>query len=241
MTSYAILRLIPSPGRIIGGDIQFDGQPVHAEEDGHESSLTDDQMRKIRGNQIALIPQDPMTALNPVYTVGDQIIEVLQLHRGLSKADARKLAIEALNQVRIPNAKERVDAYPHEFSGGMRQRVMIAMALSCQPKLLIADEPTTALDVTVQAQILELMREIRRDLGTAILLITHDLGVVAELCDRVAVMYAGRIIEEATTKALFANPRHPYTQGLLASLPTPGSRATTQPLTPIDGRPPSIH
>jgi oligopeptide/dipeptide ABC transporter ATP-binding protein len=233
MTSYAILRLVPPPGKLIAGSITFDGQALH--------TLSDEAMRRIRGHQIALIPQDPMTALNPVYTVGDQIIEVLQLHRGLGKADAKKAAIAALEQVRIPNAKERVNAYPHEFSGGMRQRVMIAMALSCQPKLLIADEPTTALDVTVQAQILELMRDIRRDHGTAILLITHDLGVVAELCDRVAVMYAGRVIEEAPTRDLFAQPKHPYTQGLLASLPNLTTHATTQPLTPIPGRPPGIH
>lgn len=228
MTSLAILRLIPKPGYIQEGAILFKDQNL--------LSLSENAMRKIRGAQIALIPQDPLTSLNPVYTVGDQIIEVLALHQGLSQGAAKKRAIELLDQVRIPNSRERVNDYPHQFSGGMRQRVMIAMALSCTPSLLIADEPTTALDVTVQAQILELLREIRKEHQTAIILITHDLGVVAEMCDRVAVMYAGRLVEQAPVNDLFQNPRHPYTLGLLASLPT----MTQTRLQPIEGHPPSI-
>ncbi len=228
MTSMAVLRLIPPPGEIESGQILFQGQSLL------DLPLSD--MQKIRGAQIALIPQDPLTSLNPVYTVGDQIIEVLQLHQGLSKQDARKRAAELLEEVRIPNARERLDNYPHEFSGGMRQRVMIAMALSCRPALLIADEPTTALDVTVQAQILDLLRNIQKEHGTAILLITHDLGVVAEMCDRVAVMYAGRIVEQAPVREIFQHPRHPYTQGLLHSLPT----RTHERLEPIEGHPPTL-
>jgi oligopeptide/dipeptide ABC transporter ATP-binding protein len=228
MTSLAVLRLIPSPGYIAKGSIHFNQQNL--------LTLSPEEMRKIRGSQIALIPQDPLTSLNPVYTIGDQIMEVLQLHQGLSKDAAKKRAIELLDQVRIPNSKERINDYPHQFSGGMRQRVMIAMALSCTPTLLIADEPTTALDVTVQAQILELLREIRREHQTAIMLITHDLGVVAEMCDEVAVMYAGRIVEKAGVQELFKSPKHPYTWGLLESLPT----LTRERLQPIEGQPPSI-
>lgn len=228
MTSLAVLRLVPQPGYIAEGRITFDGQDLLA--------LPNEEMRRIRGARIALIPQDPLTSLNPVYTVGDQIIEVLTLHQGLSEHEARKRAVELLDQVRIPNAGERIRDYPHQFSGGMRQRVMIAMALSCTPTLLIADEPTTALDVTVQAQILDLLREIRQEHGTAILLITHDLGVVAEICDNVAVMYAGRIVEEAPVVNLFKNPRHPYTWGLLNSLPT----LDRSRLQPIEGQPPTI-
>ena len=228
MTSLAILRLIPPPGQVSNGSITFKGQDL--------LSLSGEQIRKIRGSQIALIPQDPLTSLNPVYTVGEQIMEVLQLHQDLSKDAARKRAIELLDMVRIPNSKERINDYPHQFSGGMRQRVMIAMALSCTPSLLIADEPTTALDVTVQAQILELLRDIRREHQTAILLITHDLGVVAEMCDEVAVMYAGRIVEKASVHDLFKEPKHPYTWGLLNSLPT----MTRQRLQPIEGQPPTI-
>jgi oligopeptide/dipeptide ABC transporter ATP-binding protein len=228
MTSLAVLRLIPSPGYISGGSIQFKQQEL--------LNLSMEEMRRIRGAQIALIPQDPLTSLNPVYTIGDQIMEVLELHQGLSKNAARKRAIELLDQVRIPNSKDRINDYPHQFSGGMRQRVMIAMALSCTPALLIADEPTTALDVTVQAQILELLRDIRREHQTAILLITHDLGVVAEMCDEVAVMYAGRVVEKADVRELFKSPKHPYTWGLLESLPTL-NRARLQP---IEGQPPSI-
>jgi oligopeptide/dipeptide ABC transporter ATP-binding protein len=228
MTSLAILRLIPSPGSITSGDIVFQGQNL--------LSLNETLMRKMRGARIALIPQDPLTALNPVHTIGNQIMEVLELHQHLSKKDARRRTIELLDQVRIPNAAERMNDYPHQFSGGMRQRVMIAMGLSCTPALLIADEPTTALDVTVQAQILELLREIRNEHGTGILLITHDLGVVAEMCERVAVMYAGRIVEQADVRNLFLRPSHPYTQGLLNSLPT----LTRSRLEPIEGQPPAI-
>lgn len=229
LTSLAILRLVPPPGRIASGQIRFKDQDL--------LQLAPEEMRRIRGAQIALIPQDPLTSLNPVYTIGNQINEVLRLHKGLSQKDATRESIALLDQVRLPNAKDRINDYPHQFSGGMRQRVMIAMALSCSPALLIADEPTTALDVTVQAQILELMREIQREHGTAILLITHDLGVVAEMCHEVAVMYAGRIIEKAPVHDLFKNPLHPYTQGLLNSLPT----RTRQRLEPIEGHPPSIY
>jgi oligopeptide/dipeptide ABC transporter ATP-binding protein len=228
MTSLATLRLVPAPGYIEQGRVLFRGQDL--------LKLSAEEMRRTRGSQIALIPQDPLTSLNPVYTVGDQIIEVLQLHQGLSQRDAKKRAIELLELVRIPNAAERVDDYPHQFSGGMRQRVMIAMALSCTPVLLIADEPTTALDVTVQAQILELLRDIRREHQTAILLITHDLGVVAEMCDEVAVMYAGRVVEKAGVRELFKDPKHPYTWGLLNSLPTMNRKR----LEPIAGQPPSL-
>lgn len=228
ITSLSILRLIPPPGKIVGGQIRLDGQNL--------LDLSEAQMRGIRGNRIALIPQDPMTSLNPVYTVGAQIMEAVELHQKVSRAEARKKAIDVLDRVRIPEAKSRVDEYPHQFSGGMRQRVMIAMALACEPELLIADEPTTALDVTVQAQILDLLREIQKDQGTAIVLITHDLGVVAEMCDTVAVMYAGSVVEYATVNELFSQPKHPYTVGLMNSLPKPGS----QRLIPIDGQPPSL-
>lgn len=228
ITSLSILRLVPPPGRIAAGKILFEGRDL--------LTLSEAQMRSVRGNHIALIPQDPMTSLNPVYTVGDQIMEAIELHQKVGKKEARQRAIEVLDQVRIPQAATRVDEYPHQFSGGMRQRVMIAMALSCNPKLLIADEPTTALDVTVQAQILELLRTIQREHGMSILLITHDLGVVAEMCDNVAVMYAGSVIETANVNELFKNPLHPYTIGLMNSLP----RAGNQRLTPIQGQPPSL-
>ncbi|MBP9089809.1 ABC transporter ATP-binding protein [bacterium] len=228
ITSLSILRLIPPPGKIVGGQIRLDGKNL--------LEFSEAQMRGVRGNRIALIPQDPMTSLNPVYTVGAQIMEAVELHQKVSKAEARKKAIDVLDRVRIPEARNRVDDYPHQFSGGMRQRVMIAMALACEPELLIADEPTTALDVTVQAQILDLLREIQKDQGTAIVLITHDLGVVAEMCDTVAVMYAGSVVEYATVEELFKNPKHPYTIGLMNSLPKPGS----QRLIPIEGQPPSL-
>lgn len=228
ITSLSILRLVPPPGEIVEGKILLEGQDL--------LTLPESEMRKIRGNKIALIPQDPMTSLNPVYTVGDQIIEAIILHQKVSKDEARKRAIESLEKVRIPQANTRLDEYPHQFSGGMRQRVMIAMALSCNPRLLIADEPTTALDVTVQAQILDLLRDIQKEQGMAILLITHDLGVVAEMCDRVAVMYAGSVVEQAAVHELFENPKHPYTVGLLNSVPRPGSSR----LQPIDGQPPSL-
>ena len=229
VTTLSVLRLITSPGKIISGKILFDSQNL--------LELNERQMQEIRGNKIALIPQDPMTSLNPVYTIGTQIVEAIMLHQKVNKEEARKRAVEVLEKVRIPSAKTRVDNYPHEFSGGMRQRVMIAMALSCEPKLLIADEPTTALDVTVQAQILDLMKEIQKAQGMSIMMITHDLGVVAEMCDDVVVMYAGSAVESATVKELFRNPKHPYTVGLLNSLPKPGS---TDRLKPIDGQPPGL-
>lgn len=228
VTSLAILRLIPPPGQVIEGKVLFEGTDL--------LTYSEDKMRTIRGNQIALIPQDPMTSLNPVYTVGDQIMEAIELHQKVDRNEARKRAIEVLEQVRIPQAATRIDDYPHQFSGGMRQRAMIAMALSCNPKLLIADEPTTALDVTVQAQILDLMREIQRDRGMSIVLITHDLGVVAEMCDDVAVMYAGSVVEHTNVRDLFKNPRMPYTMGLLNSVPRPGSGR----LQSIEGQPPSL-
>jgi oligopeptide/dipeptide ABC transporter ATP-binding protein len=229
VTSLAILRLIPPPGRILSGQVIFDGQDL--------LTLPEHSMRTIRGNSIALIPQDPMTSLNPVYTVGEQIIEAIQLHQHVDRREARKRAIEVMEQVRIPQAAARIDDYPHQFSGGMRQRAMIAMALSCNPKLLIADEPTTALDVTVQAQILDLMRDIQKQRGMSIVMITHDLGVVAEMCHQVAVMYAGSVVEFASVRDLFKNPRMPYTMGLLKSVPRPGS---TERLVSIEGQPPSL-
>ncbi|NLA58173.1 MAG: ABC transporter ATP-binding protein [Firmicutes bacterium] len=212
VTSLSIMRLIPDPpGKIVDGEIIFEGSNLLKKAEA--------EMRNIRGNDISMIFQEPMTSLNPVFTIGDQIMEAIILHQRLSKADARKRAIEMLRLVGIPSPERRVDEYPHQLSGGMRQRVMIAMALSCNPKLLIADEPTTALDVTIQAQILDLMRKLRDEFGTAIMLITHDLGVVAELAERVVVMYAGKIVEQADVKPLFGNPLHPYTVGLLGSIP----------------------
>jgi oligopeptide transport system ATP-binding protein len=229
VTSLAILRLIPPPGRVVSGSVVFDGVDL--------LGLPEDKMRTIRGNRIGLIPQDPMTSLNPVYTVGDQIMEAIELHQKVDRKEARKRAIAVLEQVRIPQAAARVDDYPHQFSGGMRQRAMIAMALSCNPQLLIADEPTTALDVTVQAQILDLMRDIQKERGMSIIMITHDLGVVAEMCDDVAVMYAGSVVEHAEVRDLFKNPRMPYTMGLLKSVPRPGDNAR---LVSIEGQPPSL-
>lgn len=228
VTSLAILRLIPPPGRTIAGQVMFGGQDL--------LSLPEEKMRTIRGNQIGLIPQDPMTSLNPVYTIGEQIMEAIELHQKVDRKEARKRAIAVLEQVRIPQAGTRIDDYPHQFSGGMRQRAMIAMALSCNPELLIADEPTTALDVTVQAQILDLLREIQKERGMSIILITHDLGVVAEMCHEVAVMYAGSVVEHAEVRELFKNPRMPYTMGLLNSVPRPG----IERLESIDGQPPSL-
>lgn len=212
VTSLSIMRLIPDPpGKIVEGEILFEGSNL--------LEKTEAEMRNIRGNDISMIFQEPMTSLNPVFTIGDQIMEAIILHQRLNKAEARERAIEMLRLVGIPSPERRVDEYPHQLSGGMRQRVMIAMALSCNPKLLIADEPTTALDVTIQAQILDLMRKLRDEFGTAIMLITHDLGVVAELAERVVVMYAGKIVEKADVKLLFGNPLHPYTVGLLGSIP----------------------
>jgi oligopeptide/dipeptide ABC transporter ATP-binding protein len=211
ITALSIMRLVAPPGKIAGGQIIFDGMDL--------LTLSEERMRKIRGNDIAMIFQDPMTSLNPVYTVGEQIAEVLRLHRRLSRRDARAAAVEAMREVAIPDPARRVNDYPHQLSGGMRQRVMIAMALACDPKILIADEPTTALDVTIQAQILDLLNNLRRTRELAVLLITHDLGVVAETADRVAVMYTGRIVEESPVTELFARPKHPYTEGLLRSVP----------------------
>jgi oligopeptide transport system ATP-binding protein len=211
ITALSVMRLIAPPGKIVGGEIIFDGEDLLA--------ASEDRMREIRGDDIAMIFQDPMTSLNPVYTVGEQIAEALRLHRKLSRKEARQATIEAMKEVAIPDPARRVDDYPHQLSGGMRQRVMIAMALACDPKLLIADEPTTALDVTIQAQILELLNELRQTRDLAVLLITHDLGVVAEVADRVAVMYTGRIVEESPVEELFARPKMPYTEGLLRSVP----------------------
>jgi peptide/nickel transport system ATP-binding protein len=212
VTAMSVLRLLPSPpARIVSGAIRFEGRDL--------LTASEAEMRKIRGNEISMIFQEPMTSLNPVFTVGRQIAETLELHQGLSAADAQARAVEMLELVRIPEAKRRADEYPHQLSGGMRQRVMIAMALACKPKLLIADEPTTALDVTIQAQILELMLDLKEKVGAAIVLITHDLGVVAETAQRVVVMYAGRKVEEATVADLFARPMHPYTRGLMGSIP----------------------
>jgi oligopeptide/dipeptide ABC transporter ATP-binding protein len=222
VTSLSVMRLIPQPpGRIQQGSrILFRGE--HGVEDLVQ--VDEARMRRIRGNEIAMIFQEPMTSLNPVFTVGDQIVESLRLHQGLNKKDARDRAIEMLKLVGIPIPDQRVDEYPHQLSGGMRQRVMIAMALSCDPKLLIADEPTTALDVTIQAQILELLNRLQEELGMAIILITHDLGVVAETCDRVIVMYAGQVFEEGPVDDVFYNPQNPYTEGLLQSIPRLGEQ-----------------
>src|SRR5437588_2428186 len=211
MTALSIMRLIAPPGKIVGGEILFDGRNL--------LKLSNREMRDVRGNDIAMIFQDPMTSLNPVFTLGEQIAEALRLHRGLSRKAARAAAIEAMREVSIPDPALRADDYPHQLSGGMRQRVMIAMALACDPKLLIADEPTTALDVTIQAQILDLLNQLRRTRELAVLLITHDLGVVAEVADQVAVMYTGKIVEESSVGELFARPKHPYTEGLLRSVP----------------------
>ncbi|WP_442595975.1 ABC transporter ATP-binding protein [Parapusillimonas sp. JC17] len=211
MTALAIMRLIPEPGRISAGAVAL------KETDLVKANPA--QMRRVRGNKISMIFQEPMTALNPVYTVGDQICEPLRLHQGLSRDEARGKALEILQSVGIPAPERRIDNYPHEMSGGMRQRVMIAMALACDPDVLIADEPTTALDVTVQAQIFDLLREQQRRRGTAIIMITHDMGAVAEMSDRVVVMYGGRVVEEGITAEILASPRHPYTQGLIACLP----------------------
>jgi peptide/nickel transport system ATP-binding protein/oligopeptide transport system ATP-binding protein len=218
VTSLSVLRLIPSPpGKVLGGQVLFEGRDL--------LKLSEPEMRKVRGKDVAMIFQEPMTSLNPVYTVGDQIVEAVALHQRVSSRQARNIAEEALREVGIADPRRRLDTYPHQLSGGMRQRVMIAMALACRPKLLIADEPTTALDVTIQAQILELLRRIQRETGMAILLITHDLGVVAENADVVAVMYASKIVEFAGVEDLFDRPQHPYTEGLFRSMPKLGAYA----------------
>jgi oligopeptide/dipeptide ABC transporter ATP-binding protein len=237
VTALSVLRLVASPpGRIVEGAIRFAGTNL--------LELTEREMEAIRGNDISMIFQEPMTSLNPLMTVGRQISEAIALHQGLSRREAFDQAVEMLRRVHIPEAEHRVHAYPHQLSGGMRQRVMIAMALSCGPRVLIADEPTTALDVTIQAQILDLMRELQERTGTAIILITHDLGVVAENADRVVVMYAGRKVEEASAKALFESPGHPYTLGLLGSIPNLEVAAHTNTrrvrLTEIKGMVPSL-
>jgi peptide/nickel transport system ATP-binding protein len=234
VTANSILRLIPEPPGKIAGSIKFNGLDILA--------LPERAMRGIRGKDIGMIFQEPMTSLNPVLTVGRQIMEALQLHEGYDETAARTRATELLTLVGIPEPEWRVDDYPHRLSGGMRQRVMIAMALACNPKLLIADEPTTALDVTIQAQILDLMRDLKRRVGAAIILITHDLGVVAEIAERVMVMYAGRKVEEAPVAALFRNPRHPYTRGLLGAVPRLGSslRGETTKLAEIPGLVPNL-
>jgi len=233
VTSLSVMRLVASPGRVVGGAIRFDGRDLLA--------LSEPGMRKVRGNEISMVFQEPMTSLNPVLTVGRQIAETLVLHRGMGSAEATARAIEMLRLVHIPEPARRAAEYPHQMSGGMRQRVMIAMALACGPKLLIADEPTTALDVTIQAQILDLMRELQAKTGAAILLITHDLGVVAEMAQRVVVMYAGRKVEEAPVDELFARPRHPYTRGLMNSMPRLGSaRGVRKRLQEIPGMVPSL-
>jgi oligopeptide/dipeptide ABC transporter ATP-binding protein len=218
VTALSIMRLVQPPGRIAEGQIVFRGRDLMA--------LGEREMQKIRGAEIALIFQEPMTALNPVFTIGNQIEETLRVHGRATRRTARQKAIELLDTVSIPEPQKRVRDYPHQLSGGLRQRALIAMSLACDPALVIADEPTTALDVTIQAQILDLLRSLQRRMGLALLLITHDLGIVAEMADRVAVMYAGRIVEEAPVKALFADPKHPYTQGLMASIPggAPGTR-----------------
>ncbi len=214
VTSFSILRLVGVPGKIVEGEIDFDGRNL--------AELSESEMEQIRGNRISMIFQQPTSCLNPVFKIGDQLSEVLEIHQSLGKQVGRARAIELLRLVGIPEPEKRVDAYPHELSGGMAQRVMIAMALACLPELLIADEPTTALDVTIQAQILDLLRRMREETGTAIILITHDLGIVAEMCERVAVMYAGRIVEEADVYTIFENPKHPYTLGLIGSIPVLG-------------------
>jgi oligopeptide/dipeptide ABC transporter ATP-binding protein len=214
VTSLSIMRLIGQPGKIVGGQILFNGDDL--------VTMSERNMRHIRGNRVSMIFQQPTSCLNPVFKVGDQILEVLQIHQNMGRSEGTKRAIELLTMVGIPEPERRVDAYPHEMSGGMAQRVMIAMALACTPELLIADEPTTALDVTIQAQILDLMRNLHEHTNTSIILITHDLGIVAEMCDRVAVMYAGRIVEQTDTATLFNKPLHPYTRGLIGSVPVLG-------------------
>lgn len=233
VTAQTIMKLNPMPpARIKSGELTLDGKDIIA--------TSEEDMQKIRGKDVAMIFQDPMSCLNPTMTVGKQIVEALKHHNpDLSKEDANAKAIEMLKKVQIPNAEERAKQYPHQFSGGMRQRAMIAMALSCNPKLLIADEPTTALDVTIQAQIMDLLQEIRKDMNTAIILITHDLGVVASIADRIAVMYAGKVVESGTSKDIFYNPSHPYTEALLNSLPKHDSNKEDQ-LTSIPGTPPDL-
>jgi peptide/nickel transport system ATP-binding protein/oligopeptide transport system ATP-binding protein len=233
VTAHSIIQLIPiPPGRIVGGKIFFNGTNL--------LDLSEKQMRKIRGNDISMIFQEPMTSLNPVFTVGDQVGEVIRLHQKLSAKDTRDRVTEMFHLVGIPAAEKRLNDYPHQMSGGMRQRVMIAMALACNPKLMIADEPTTALDVTIQAQILDLMNKLKKDIGASILFITHDLGVIAEMAQHVAVMYAGLVMEYADAETLFLNPKHPYTIGLMESIPVPGGENHSRRLATISGVVPSL-
>jgi oligopeptide/dipeptide ABC transporter ATP-binding protein len=233
VTAHSIIQLIPQPpGKIVGGRIRFDGQDLLA--------MQEKQMRRIRGNRISMIFQEPMTSLNPVFTVGDQVGEVLRLHQGLSRSATRERVVGIFQQVGIPAPESRLDDFPHQMSGGMRQRVMIAMALACSPRLMIADEPTTALDVTIQAQILDLMNQLKEETGASILFITHDLGVIAEMAQNVAVMYAGKIVEFADVNTLFADPKHPYTVGLMESIPVLGRKTTAGRLSTIKGMVPSL-
>lgn len=228
VTAYSVMGLTAYPGKLIGGTINFNGHQI--------DKMSEKEMRKIRGNEVSIIFQDPMTSLNPVYTIGNQITEVICLHTGKSKKEAHDRAKELLELVGINEPAKRLKQYPHELSGGMRQRVMIAIALACEPKLLIADEPTTALDVTIQAQILELMQELRKKLGMSIIMITHDLGVVASMCERIAVMYAGHIVEYGTADEIFYEPKHEYTKGLIRSIPKLNVQETER-LIPIAGQP----
>lgn len=231
VTSLSILRLVPSPGgRIVDGEILFRGEDL--------LKMSEKEIRRLRGSHITMIPQDPMTSLNPVYTVGHQIGEAFKIHQNIRGSYLVKKVVDMLRLVHIPSAEKRVKEYPHQFSGGMKQRVMIAMALSCQPELIIADEPTTALDVTIQAQILRLLREIQESFNTSIILITHDLGIVASMCSRVAVMYAGRIIEQADVRTIYKNSKHPYTRGLIESVPKIGQ--VKKRLFMIEGQPPDL-
>ena len=231
VTSLSIMGLLQYPGQVVDGEILLNGEDI--------LTYSKDQMRKVRGKEIAMIFQDPMTSLNPVYTIGNQVMEMILEHEKMSRREARARAIEMLKLVGIPAAEKRIDSYPHEFSGGMRQRVMIALALSCNPKLLIADEPTTALDVTIQAQILSLIKSLNKQFGMTTMLITHDLGVVATVCDKVAVMYGGLIMEYGTVDEIFYHPRHPYTMGLLGSIPHVDGGEKRR-LIPIDGTPPDL-
>ena len=228
VTAYSIMGLTAFPGKLIGGTIRFNGHQV--------DQMTEKEFRKMRGNEVSIIFQDPMTSLNPVYTIGNQIEEVLRLHTDKTKPERHARAKELLELVGINEPEKRLKQYPHELSGGMRQRVMIAIALACEPKLLIADEPTTALDVTIQAQILELMQELRQKLGMSIIMITHDLGVVASMCEKIAVMYAGHIVEYGTTDEIFYQPGHEYTKGLIKSIPQLNAKETER-LVPIEGQP----
>ena len=228
ITAMSVLQLLAKNAKITSGEIIFENKDL--------LKLSNREMQKIRGKEIALVPQDPMTSLNPLYTIGSQLREVIKIHHKVNREEAEKIAIEVLEKVKIPNAKERMKAYPHEFSGGMRQRVIIAMAIACNSKIIIADEPTTALDVTVQAQIINILKEIRENLQTSFIFISHDFGLVHEFADKVAVMYAGKVVESATAKELFESPKHPYTKALLNALPD----FNTTKLEPIEGNPPSI-